>query len=113
MFRGVSVALGIGLIILWIAGLSAHSALWLTWLDGIAGLVAILLGVAVVGSVARAGVGGWGLLALGLFVLWIIGLAAHAPLWLAWWTFAFACAFVVLAAASTSGGERRLNQRTV
>ena len=110
MFRGVSVILGIGLIVLWIVGLSAGATLWLSWLDGIAGLVAILLGITAV-SAARAGAAGWGLMALGLFVLWIIGLAAHGPLWLAWWTFAFACAFVVLAAAASSGMERRLHQR--
>src|SRR5690348_8906502 len=112
MFRGVSVVLGVGLIILWIVGLSAHATLWLSWLDGVAGLVAILLGIAAV-PVARAGVAGWGLMAFGLFILWIVGLAAHGPGWLAWWTFAFACAFIVLAAAATSGMERRLHQRTV
>ena len=111
MFRGVSVALGFGLIILWIAALSAHAAPWLTWLDGIAGLIAIVLGISAA-RVAQIGVPAGGALALGLFVLWIIALSAHGPLWLAWWTFAFACAFVVLAAASTSGGERRLHQRT-
>jgi len=111
MFRGVSVALGIGLIILWIAGLSAHATPWLAWLDGVAGLAAIVLGLTAV-RMAAFGVAAWGLVALGLFVLWIIGLAAHGPLWLAWWTFAFACAFVILAASSVSGSDRRLHQRT-
>ena len=113
MFRGVSVVLGIGLIILWIAGLSSHAThggAWLTWLDGVAGLVAIAIGVGV-GKQARMGVPGWGLIALGLFILWIVGLAAAAPVWLAWWTFAFACAFVILAASGTSGNER-LRHRT-
>lgn len=110
MFRGVSVILGIGLIILWLAALSAHAVLWLTWLDGLAGLLAIVMGLTLVAS-ARAGASGSGLLALGLFILWIIGLATGRSLWLAWWTFAFACAFMILAASSMSD-ERRLHGRT-
>jgi hypothetical protein len=112
MFRGASVVLGIGLIILWIAGLSSHAmhGAWLPWLDGVAGLVAIGIGVSI-GKEMGIGVAGWGLMALGLFILWIIGLASAAPVWLAWWTFGFACAFVILAASATSGGER-LRHRT-
>ncbi|HVV48805.1 MAG TPA: hypothetical protein VHO06_04025 [Polyangia bacterium] len=110
MFRAISFILGLGLIILWLAGLSSHASLWLTWLDGLGGLVAIA-GAAALVEFGRGGTAGSGLLALGLFVLWIVGLATGATLWLSWWTFAFACAFFVVAGASTSSGAR-LHQRT-
>ena len=110
MFRAVSVALGFGLIILWIAGMSARAEPWLTWLDGFAGLVAIGLGLGFA-KATRAGVAGWSLLAFALFVLWIVGLAAGGTLWLAWWTSAFAFAFLILAASAMSG-RGRLGQRT-
>lgn len=110
MFRPISVALGFGLIILWIAALTSNAVGWLTWLDGVAGLIAIAMGLGFA-QIARAGVAGSGLLALGLFVLWIVGLAAGSTLWLVWWTFAFGCAFLILAASSMAG-ETRLHHRT-
>ena len=110
MFGAVSIVLGLGLIILWIAGLSAHAVGWLTWLDGLVGLLAIVAGFGVLRLATRAGVATSGGLAFGLVILWIIGLAAGGTLWLAWWTFAFACAFLALAAASMST-QGRLNQR--
>jgi hypothetical protein len=112
MFGGFSVALGVGLVIVWIAGLSAHATPWLTWLDGLAGLAAIVLGLTAARA-ARVGVAGWSLVAFGLFVLWIVGLSTHGALWLAWWTFAFACGFVILTASAASGTRHQLHQRTV
>jgi len=109
MFRGVSVILGIGLIILSIAAMSVHAVLWLTWLDGLAGIAAIVMGLSIAAT-ARAGASGSGLLAFGLFILWIVGLTQGRSLWLAWWTFAFACAFMVLSGSALSG-ERRLHRR--
>ncbi|HVV49388.1 MAG TPA: hypothetical protein VHO06_07010 [Polyangia bacterium] len=113
MFRAVSAVLGFGLILLWIAGLASHAVAWLTWLDGLAGLVAVAMGLGFVRA-AQMGVPGWGLLAFGLFVLWIIGLAGGRTLWQAWWTFGFACAFLILAASATSAPSAggRLHQRT-
>jgi hypothetical protein len=114
MFRPISVALGLGLIILWIAALVGHAVGWLTWMDGLAGLVAIALGLTFTVQVGRRGTAGWGLLALSLFALWIIALAGGATIWLAWWTFAFACAFLILAASSTAGTTSHFPQhRTV
>jgi hypothetical protein len=55
----------------------------------------------VAGSVSAAGprarpVGGAIGLAVGLFVMWIIGLATSPYVWLPWWNFGFACAFLLL-----------------
>lgn len=111
MFRAISFVLGLGLVLLWLAGLSAHASGWLTWLDGLAALIAIA-GAASLVEFHRGGSAGAGLLALGLFVLWIVGLATGATLWLSWWTFAFACAFFVVAGTSLSG-HTQLHHRTV
>jgi len=100
LVRGISLILAVGLIILWLVGLSQHATPWLTWLDGLGALFgfAIAGGAAVVmarhvGSAASI------VLGIGLGVLWIIGLAEHREGWLVWWTFAFACAYLVLGIA--------------
>ncbi len=109
MVRETSIGLGIGLIIWWLVGLSDHAAAWLTWLDGIAALCAFGIGAAVVPSRANAPVtaGGPIALSIGLFVLWLIGLATHAQSWLAWWTFVFACAFLAVGVYASTRLERR------
>ncbi|HLK91757.1 MAG TPA: hypothetical protein VKZ18_17835 [Polyangia bacterium] len=115
MFGAISVVLGFGLIILWVAGLSAHAVGWLTWIDGIVGLLAIAAGFGILRAATRAGVATSGGLSFALLVIWIIGLAAGSTLWMVWWTFAFACGFLILAAASMSGEgrlHRGLHQRT-
>jgi hypothetical protein len=106
MFRPITVALGIGLVVLWIAALSAHATPWLTWLDGIAGLGAIALGLAATAHLARGGMAGGFILAFSLFILWVIALASGVTLWLTWWTFAFACAFVILTGMTTPASSR-------
>jgi len=113
MYRAVAIALGVGLLVLWIAGLSYHAPVWLTWLDGVAGLVAFIVAWAFVAS-AMVGVAMSGGLALGLFILWIIALGSRGGIWMAWWTFGFAAAFSLLAVAAmggaTSYGQHRLHR---
>jgi hypothetical protein len=97
MIRGISVALAIGLVILWIVGLSAHATAWLTWLDGLGALFGFALAAGIVPGVsAAAAASGPIALAIGLGILWIIGLVMHAEMWLTWWTFAFAIAFLLV-----------------
>jgi thiol:disulfide interchange protein len=97
MVRGWSIALGVGLILLWIAGLSAPSPGWLAWLDGLAGLFAFIIAGMNFPLVKRSvRTGGPIALAVGLFVMWVAGMATGAPTWLAWWNFAFACAFLLV-----------------
>jgi len=95
--RGVSVALGIGLAILWLVGLNYHAAAWLTWLDGVGALIAFGIGASLNERLSPSVVGGAPIaLSLGLFVLWIVGLVMSVETWLVWWTFVFACAFLLL-----------------
>lgn len=102
MVRIVEIALSFGLVVLWVAGLCFQASTWLTWFALVAGLIAFG-GAARFTDSARAGEFGWGALAAGLLVLWIVALITRATPWLTWWTFAFACASALLAAASASG----------
>jgi hypothetical protein len=90
--------------VLWIAGLVTHGPHWLVWLVGIAGLIA-LWNAAAFRPIRRAGVAVAALLALGLYVLWLAGLAGGRAAGLAWWTFGFGCAALLLAVAATGASE--------
>lgn len=91
MTKAVSFLCAIGLTILWIAGLgSPYSASWLTWLDGVAALVGY--GVTFGGMRVSGPIG----LSVGLFALWIIGMATNGVAWQNWWTFAFACGYLLV-----------------
>lgn len=109
MVRGTSIALGVGLVILWIVGLSNHATMWLTWLDGLAAIAAFGVAAAAVPDTTRTGVLAASPIGLsvGLFVLWIIGVAMHVETWLAWWTFAFAVGFMLLGLGLFSGASAR------
>ncbi|HEY8923634.1 MAG TPA: hypothetical protein VIU64_04585, partial [Polyangia bacterium] len=87
MLRIFPALLGAGLAILWVIGLSIDATVWLTWIDGIAAA----LSFASVGLIPERRGSLWaafclGLLALGLFVLWMLGLEHRATPWLTWWT---------------------------
>lgn len=109
MFGAISSALGMGLVILWVAGLSSRATSWLFWLDGLGGLLAIAAGL-VLGASTRIGSAASAALALGLFLLWIVALATGATAWLTWWTPLFGFAFLSLAAGSAPI-PRRLSPR--
>ena len=91
MTKTIALLCAIGLTILWIAGLgSSFSATWLTWLDGVCALIGY--GVAF----GRPRVSGPIGLAVGLFALWIVGMATNGATWQNWWTFAFGCGFLLV-----------------
>jgi hypothetical protein len=115
MVRGSSIVLGIGLVILWLVGLSNHATAWLTWFDGLAALCAFGIAAAVSSEHASTSVvsGGPIALAMGLYVLWIVGLATHAEHWLSWWTFAFATAFLVVGVSASMQRPVITTPRTV
>jgi hypothetical protein len=107
MLRVISFLLGFGLIVLWAVGLGSEQATtWLTWLDGVAAVCAFSVG-AIGGRRPALAAGSTDLLlAMGLFVLWIVALAHRATGWQAWWTFAFACVYLALGMAGVLIGER-------
>lgn len=87
---------------LWIVGLLMRAPIWLTWLDGTGALLAFI--IAGMYTTAPDNNRQWltGVLAIGLFALWIGGLAAHATAALTWFTFLAACGAAVIAI----GGNR-------
>jgi hypothetical protein len=101
----ISIALSMGLVVLWVAGLCQEATRWLTWLMLVAGVIAFG-GSSRFDESPRAGVGGWGALSAGLFLLWIIALSTHATGWLAWATFFAGCACALLAAQAARGQGR-------
>ena len=111
MVRSWTIALGLGLLILWLAGLgSPLAAGWLTWLDFLAALLAFHL--------ARARLFRDGsdtapsapfLEAVFLAALWFISFSTPTAAWLRWLTFAFALAFLLLGCAALNHRNVRRN----
>lgn len=97
-YKGAATTLGLGLTVLWIAGLSSPIATgWLTWLDGVAALYSF----AIAGTYSRAETRARQMgrpigLGIGLFLLSFLGFAQSSPGWLCWWTFTFATAAIIL-----------------
>jgi hypothetical protein len=106
MQRVVAMGLGVGLVFLGFWAMVYHAPLWLAWLNGLAGVVAI--GVAGASAIPRrAAAAIWGALALLLFVLWLgaRGLRGAGPT--PWWSFGFACGFVALALSALVAPTQR------
>jgi hypothetical protein len=107
MVRSWSIVLGIGLAVLWVTGMSDPRApAWMAWLIGVASLGSFLIaGSASEISVSRRDAAGPFILAAGLLALWAVGLLTGAAPWIAWWTFAFACANALLGFAASRSRE--------
>lgn len=119
MVRAWAILLGIGLFILGIAGLNTPGSIWIGWFDIVAGIISFYVGAASAiaaasGSTVDAvearpysNVGGVFFLCVGLFALWIAGLATKsATAAMAWWNFGFACAYGLLAISSVRRRSR-------
>ncbi|MFL5813435.1 MAG: hypothetical protein ACJ763_07635 [Bdellovibrionia bacterium] len=91
MIKAMALLCAVGLTILWIAGLgSPFSASWLTWLDGLCALIGY--GIAFAETRARGPIS----LSIGLFALWIVGMATNGATWQNWWNFAFGCGYLLV-----------------
>lgn len=109
--RGLSIFLGAGLCAFGGLTLALGGNTWLGPLDlvlGLATMAASLLPLALRrprGTVGTTRVGDRGsqrmLLAVGvlLLALWVVGLYVGAPVWVVWWTFGFAVAFLFFSIA--------------
>jgi hypothetical protein len=107
MLKGWSTILGIGLAVLWFAGLNTLNATpWVTWLDGLGALCAWGIALAVSDtSPVGSRTGSTGALTIGLLALWVVTLFTPVPGWQVWWNFGFACAFGILAIACSYNGR--------
>jgi len=112
MARVGAVILGVGLVVLWIVGMNHTATAWLTWMDGMAGLISFVIASLAPSEPGRASAGGPGVIGFGLIGLWIVARVTHATEWLTWWTFGFGCAYLIVALASMNPLPRfRLRQQ--
>ena len=103
MIRAGAIALGIGLTALWALGLWADRSAVILWFDAVLALLSF--GVAGLEREDELGLSRGGppaLIALGLAVLAIVGIAAGQPRWVNGANFLFACAYLALAIAGAS-----------
>jgi hypothetical protein len=114
MVRAWSIVLGVGLVVLGIAELNTPSSSWIGWLDIVGGILsfgvaATVSGVAPVSTALdvrprSTNAGSLLFICAGLFVMWIVGLVSgNVTTGMAWWNFAFACAYGLLAISSYGG----------
>ncbi|MEO5970632.1 MAG: hypothetical protein ABIQ95_11950 [Bdellovibrionia bacterium] len=108
MLRKYSTILGIGLLMLWAVGLGSPGTYpWMTWLVGIAALCSFGIAAFTPTYASRnTKMGESVLLATGLFLLWVVGLVNGVAPWMAWWTFAFACVYLLLGIVVGLAGEK-------
>jgi ABC-type transport system involved in cytochrome c biogenesis permease subunit len=113
MLKSVSTILGLGLVVLWVAGLSSPDAAnWMTWLDGLAALCAFGIAAYATPYATRNSRAGMPIvLSVGLFILWLAGQSAGVVPWMSWWNFAFACAFLILGIYSMMERRRPVSQQ--
>lgn len=97
------ILLGIGLGLLWLVGLGYQATPWLTWGNLVAALLSLGTGLLPNSAVSALKASPFTLGGL-LVVLWIVGLASGASLWLTWWTFVFGVAYLLFGVATL--GER-------
>ena len=93
--RRLAIVIGVFLMVVWVAGLSVHARGWLTWLDLVAGLVALAIGLLPADRADTRTMRGLPIvISLGLLAPWIAGLVTHAQAWITWCTFVAACAML-------------------
>jgi hypothetical protein len=99
MLRASLTALGLSMLLLWVVGVTDDATTWMTWLDGIAGVLTLLLVPVTRGdSSPIAAALGPALVGAGLIVMFVVGLPAHASGWLVWFTGAFGAGYLGFAA---------------
>ena len=100
MVRPLGLILSFGLFVLGVIGLYSHTQpSWFLILDFVAGGVALLAIIALwLGHGRRAGLVALAL-AVGLGVLWLVGLGTGAAGWLTWCMLGWGCAFLVVGVA--------------
>ena len=99
MLRASLAALAVSMLLLWVVGVADGATTWMTWLDGLAGILTLLL-VPVTSPDSGPITASVGPAMLGtlLVVLFVIGLGAHASGWITWFTLAFGAGYLLFAA---------------
>jgi hypothetical protein len=98
--RGVVALLGSGLVVVWMFAVGYGHSGWLSW-TMLAAAVVALGGLGPAAMDTEAGVATWPFVGVLLLSAWLFALAVGATPWLAWSSFAFGCAFVILTTVFT------------
>jgi len=105
-----SVFLGAGLLVLAIIALLTEPGSWLSWCDLVGAWAAYFVAADIKSESTRGQrVTGPMLLSLALFGAWVAAVQEEELRWLTWWTFAFACAFLILGVVRLIKKEKELN----
>jgi hypothetical protein len=93
-----SCLIGAGLLMVGLFGAFTEPQSWVVWCDLIGAWAAFFFAADITPNCSRARrISVPAVLSIGLFVTWFAAIAEKEAHWLAWWTFAFACAFLLLA----------------
>ena len=113
MSRFPALVIALFLSALWAIGLAMHAPIWLPWLNLVGALMAfIIMGMFGTGQADKDRRWLSFVLALGLFALWIGGLARHATPLLTWCTFLAACGMLILAVSGDRPLVDKSDERT-
>jgi len=97
---GVAALLGSGLAVIWMFAIGYHATSWLSW-TVLGCAVVALAGLGPAAMAEMPGVGTWPLVGTVLISAWLFAMAVGATGWLAWLSFGFGVAFVILSVAFT------------
>ncbi len=99
MLRASLSVLALALLLLWVVGVTDGATPWMTWLDGVAAVLTLLLLPVTRESSGPVGVAAVPtLIGIGLVVMFAVGLPTHASGWLTWFTGAFGAGYLMYAA---------------
>ena len=96
--------LGSGLAVIWMFAIGYHATSWLSWTVLGCAFVA-LAGLGPATMAEMPGVGTWPLVGVVLISAWLFAMAGGATRWLAWLSFGFGTAFVILSVAFTAASS--------
>jgi hypothetical protein len=102
-FRSAAL-LGSGLAVIWMFAVGYHATAWLSW-TVLGCAVVALAGLGPSAMAEMPGVGTWPLVGVVLLAAWLFALAVGATPWLAWLSFAFGLAFVIVSVAFTAASS--------
>jgi hypothetical protein len=102
---GLVALLGSGLAVIWMFAIGYHATAWLSWTVLGCAIVA-LAGLGPAAMAEMPGVGTWPLVGVVLIAAWLFALAVGATSWLAWMSFGFGVAFVLVSFTFTIASSR-------
>jgi hypothetical protein len=101
---GLVALLGSCLAVTWMFAVGYHATAWLSW-TVLGCAVVALAGLGPAATPEMPGIGTWPLVGVVLLSAWLFALAVGATGWLAWLSFGFGLAFVIISVAFTAASS--------